>query len=208
MGIADFLPAIEGFLLGAGLIVAIGSQNAFILRQGLRREHVFILTTICFLSDALLIATGVAGMGTLIASNPIFTKIAAVGGSLFLIIYGVLAFKAALKPGALKAAEEHKPYPVMKAVSLVLALTFLNPHVYLDTVVMMGSIAGQYPVNERLLFGLGGVSASAVWFYGLGYGAALLEPLFAKPIAWRVLDGLIGLIMWAIAYGLVRSLIL
>lgn len=207
MTYAYLIASVQGFLLGAGLIIAIGAQNAFILKQGLKREYVFPLASFCFLSDALLIAAGAAGMGTLVASNPTFTQIAAIGGSAFLFWFGLNSFRAAFKGSSLSASKDKTPASLWKALALVAALTWLNPHVYLDTVVMLGSIAGQYETTERLYFTIGAMVASMVWFYGLGYGAAWLAPIFAKPKAWQTLDILIGLVMWLIAYSLLASLL-
>lgn len=194
--------AISGFLLGASLIIAIGAQNAFILRQGLLRQHVFILSLICALSDALLIAAGVAGLGTLISQSPNLIMAVTVGGALFLFTYAAIAFRRALKPEVLQAAEsgETRLWP---AVAACLAFTFLNPHVYLDTVVLLGGLSAAYEGQARLAYGLGAATASFVWFFGLGYGARLLEPVFARPAAWRVLDLLIGVVMTAIGLSLV-----
>lgn len=194
--------ALSGFLLGASLIVAIGAQNAFILRQGLLRQHVFILCLICAASDALLIGAGVAGLGTLISQSPNLIMVVTVGGALFLFSYAIIAFRRALKPEVLQAAKtgEARLWP---AVAACLAFTFLNPHVYLDTVVLLGSLSASYDGQARLAFGLGAASASFVWFFGLGYGARLLEPVFARPAAWRVLDVVIGLVMAAIGLSLV-----
>ena len=200
-----FSAAISGFLLGASLIIAIGAQNAFILRQGLLRQHVFILSLICALSDALLIAAGVAGLGTLISQSPKLITAVTIGGALFLFSYAVIAFRRALKPEVLKAANtgEARLWP---AVAACLAFTFLNPHVYLDTVVLLGSLSAAYEGQARLAFGLGAATASFVWFFGLGYGARLLEPVFARPAAWRILDVVIGLVMAAIGLSLVSRL--
>lgn len=194
--------AISGFLLGASLIIAIGAQNAFILRQGLLRQHVFILSLICALSDALLIAAGVAGLGTLISQSPNLIMAVTVGGALFLFAYAVIAFRRALKPEVLQAAKsgETRLWP---AIAACLAFTFLNPHVYLDTVVLLGGLSAAYEGQARLAYGLGAATASFVWFFGLGYGARLLEPVFARPAAWRVLDLLIGVVMTAIGLSLV-----
>jgi len=201
-------PAWQGFGLGAGLIIAIGAQNAYVLKLGLSRTHVFPVTTFCFLADALLIAAGAAGMGTLVASNPTLTLIAGIGGAAFLFFYGLRAFRLALKPGTLKAGGNGGGQGGLgAALGVAAALTFLNPHVYLDTVVLLGSIAGQYPPNERIVFGTGAAVASAVWFYGLGFGATLLAPVFARPRAWQVLDASIGCVMWGIAFALVRGLV-
>lgn len=193
--------ALSGFLLGASLIIAIGAQNAFILRQGLLRQHVFILCLICAASDALLIGAGVAGLGTLISQSPNLILVVTAGGALFLFTYAAIAFRRAIKPEVLQAAKigETKLWP---AVAACLAFTFLNPHVYLDTVVLLGSLSAAYEGQSRLAFGMGAASASFVWFFGLGYGARLLEPVFARPAAWRVLDLLIGLVMAAIGLSL------
>lgn len=200
-----FSAAIAGFLLGASLIIAIGAQNAFILRQGLLRQHVFILSLICALSDALLIAAGVAGLGTLISQSPKLITAVTIGGALFLFSYAIIAFRRALKPEVLKAANagEARLWP---AIAACLAFTFLNPHVYLDTVVLLGSLSAAYEGQARLAFGLGAATASFVWFFGLGYGARLLEPVFARPASWRVLDFLIGAVMSAIGLSLVSRI--
>jgi L-lysine exporter family protein LysE/ArgO len=199
------LPFLSGFFLGGSLIVAIGAQNAFILRQGLLDRHVFILCLICSLSDAILIAAGVAGLGTLIAQSPGLVRAVTIGGAAFLLAYSALAFRRAWRPDALKAAKSGEA-ELGAAIAACLAFTFLNPHVYLDTVLLVGSVSSTYAGSERLAFGIGAVIASFVWFYGLGYGARLLQPLFARPSAWRVLDCLIGLVMAAIAVSLLLGL--
>jgi L-lysine exporter family protein LysE/ArgO len=199
-------PFISGLLLGTSLIIAIGAQNAFVLRQGLLRRHVFIITTICFLSDAALITAGILGLGTLIQNNPDWLAIVAVIGGLFLLAYGALAFKRALHASSLKPAEDGKG-SLSKVVLITLALTWGNPHVYLDTVVLIGGLSAQYPGAERLSFGLGAILGSALWFFSLGFGARYLAPLFARPIAWRILDLAIAVVMWALAYSLLRSLV-
>lgn len=200
------LPAfISGFFLGLSLIIAIGAQNAFILRQGLLRQHVFVLCLICALSDALLIAAGVAGLGTLIASSPRLITFVTIGGALFLFSYAIMAFRRAMQPHVLQAAATGKGN-LKAAVMACLAFTFLNPHVYLDTVVLLGSLSAQFEGQARFAYGLGACIASFVWFFSLGYGARLLQPVFMKPQAWRVLDVLIGLVMSTIAISLLRSL--
>lgn len=195
---ASLNSALSGFALGGSLIVAIGAQNAYVLRQGLKRQYVFTLATICFVSDALLIALGCAGFGSLVQAYPQAVRIVTWVGAAFLIAYGLRAALAALKPQALDTAGAEAG-SWRKAVLVCLALTWLNPHVYLDTVLLLGGIAGRYPAAERLWFGLGAVTASGVWFYGLGYGAGRLAPLFAKPLTWRLLDAAIALTMWIIA---------
>ncbi len=198
-----FSSLIQGFSLSAGLIIAIGSQNAFVLRQGLRREHVFTICSICFVCDAGLILAGVAGFGTLVASSPTLMQLARWGGASFLFFYGLRAFRSAFKTDVMAVDDSDHPASGLRwAVLTTLALTLLNPHVYLDTVVLLGSIAGQFPVNERPAFAIGAVLASLVWFYGLGYGSRILAPIFRKKIAWQILDILIGCIMLAIALSL------
>lgn len=196
--------AVEGFLLGAGLIVAIGAQNAFVLRQGLVRTHVFPIATFCFLSDALLIAAGVGGLGTLIQQAPALLRAVTFAGAVFLAGYAVLALRRALRPGRLAAAATEVPR-LSTAIATAAALTFLNPHVYLDTVVLLGSLSARHIGAARIAYGVGAAFASGVWFYGLGFGARLLAPLFARPTAWRWLDGMIALVMAAIAFSLLRQ---
>ncbi|MBB3235260.1 LysE/ArgO family amino acid transporter [Phyllobacterium endophyticum] len=196
-----FSAALSGFLLGASLIIAIGAQNAFILRQGLLRQHVFILSLICALSDALLITAGVAGLGTLIARSPTLISVVTLGGAAFLFWYASVAFRRALHPEVLEAASSGNGNLKM-AIGTVLALTFLNPHVYLDTVVLLGGLSARFEGASRAAYGAGAALSSFVWFFGLGYGARLLQPIFAKPAAWRVLDVLIGLVMAGIGLSL------
>ena len=197
--------ALSGFLLGASLIIAIGAQNAFILRQGLLRQHVFILSLICAASDAALIALGVGGLGTLVSKAPVLILVVTVGGVLFLGTYAVIAFRRALHPEAMKAANATGG-SLKAAVAACLAFTFLNPHVYLDTVVLLGSLSARFEGAGRIAYGAGAVLASFVWFFGLGYGARLLEPVFARPAAWRVLDIIIGLVMAGLAISLAVTL--
>jgi L-lysine exporter family protein LysE/ArgO len=197
--------AISGFLLGASLIVAIGAQNAFILRQGLLRQHVFIACLICAFSDAILIAAGVAGLGTLISRSPVLIIVVTIGGALFLFAYAFLAFRRSMHAEALYAAKKGEG-SLKAAIAACLACTFLNPHVYLDTVVLLGSISAGFEGAARMAFGAGAALASFVWFFGLGYGARLLQPVFARPAAWRVLDIMIGVVMAAIGLGLVARL--
>ena len=197
-------PAIEGFLLGGGLIIAIGAQNAFILRQGLLRSHVFVLCLICALSDALLIAVGVAGLGTLIEQNEALLKPVAIAGSLFLFAYAIIAVYRAIKPYGLEVGSQKAP-TLKVAIVTVLAFTFLNPHVYLDTVVLVGSLSARFAGVERLAFGAGAAIASFVWFFSLGYGARWLIPIFASPMAWRVLDAIIAVVMTLLGLSLIKQ---
>ncbi|TCS08242.1 MULTISPECIES: LysE/ArgO family amino acid transporter [unclassified Rhizobium] len=186
--------ALAGFLLGASLIVAIGAQNAFILRQGLLRSHVFILCLICALSDAVLIAAGVGGLGTLVSQSPMLISVVTIGGAIFLGSYAVMASRRALRPAAMQAGAP-QALGLKAAVATCLAFTFLNPHVYLDTVVLLGSLSAAYHGADRLAYGVGAATASFVWFFALGYGARLLQPVFARPAAWRVLDVIISIVM-------------
>ncbi len=190
----------QGFGLSVSLIVAIGAQNAYLLKQGLKREHVFTLATICFVSDATLIALGCGGFGTLVQAYPQLIVAVTWIGALFLIGYGLRNAWAALHPKPLDTGDAPAVSGGYRRAALsMLALTWLNPHVYLDTVLLLGGIAGRYAGTDRLAFALGAMGASGIWFYGLGYGARLLAPLFRKPITWRVLDALIALTMWTIA---------
>ena len=195
-----------GFAIGASLIIAIGAQNAFVLRQGLRREHVLAVVTVCVLCDWALIAAGALGFGSLVRAFPLVTALAAWGGALFLFVYGMLSFRSALHPEVLSAEEDEASARLTTtgaAVTATFAVSLLNPHVYLDTVVLLGSVAAQYAGASRAWFTAGAWIASLVWFSALGFGARLLAPVFAKPIAWRVLDATIGVIMLWIAIGLV-----
>ncbi|WP_237151471.1 LysE/ArgO family amino acid transporter [Oryzibacter oryziterrae] len=193
--------SLEGFFLGASLIIAIGAQNAFVLRQGLVGRHVGPIVAICALSDAALISAGAAGMGSLVnALSWLFVGLAFAGAA-FLAWYGLSAARRALHPASLEAAKGEE-LTLKAAVLLVLALTWGNPHVYLDTVVLLGGISGRYPVETRVFFAGGAMLASCVWFAALGYGARLLQPVFRKPAAWRVLDAIIALVMLSLALKL------
>ena len=198
MSSAVWPAAFAGFLLGASLIIAIGAQNAFVLRQGLLRRHVFPICLLCSAADALLIAAGVAGLGAIVSSNPTLLTVVTVGGALFLFAYGFIAFRRAWQ-GSSMNVDEKGGGTLAAALTTVLALTFLNPHVYLDTVVLLGSLSARYEGEARLAYALGAMTASFAWFFALGYGARLLVPLFARPAAWRVLDFLIGLVMALLA---------
>lgn len=202
-----FLAALlQGFGLGAGLIIAIGAQNAFVLRQGLKKQQLFLTAAICTLCDALLISLGTAGVGTLIASTPVLTTIATWGGTLFLLYYGFRSFRSALHPGTLDTGPEQTDRPNTRTtILMVLALSLLNPHAILDTVVLVGSVGAHYPGQTRIFFALGAVFASFTWFFSLSYGAGWLAPLFRRPLAWRMLDVLVGCVMWMIAISLLLS---
>ena len=192
---------LAGLGLGLSLIVAIGAQNAFVLRQGLRREHVLPVVIVCAVSDAALILAGVAGAGWVFERLPWFAEIMRWAGAAFLIGYAIIAARRAIKPKALIAAGDAPPSSLRTTVLTVLALTWLNPHVYLDTLVLLGSIAGGHG-DTRGWFAAGAMGASVLWFTALGFGARLLAPLVARPIAWRILDGIIAVIMVVIALQL------
>jgi L-lysine exporter family protein LysE/ArgO len=188
-------PAVLGFGTGLALIVAIGSQNAFVLRQGIQGEHVAAVVLVCSLSDALLISAGIAGIGALIEASPVVVNVARYAGAVFLVSYGALAARRAIRPGALTASGKQKAISAGAALSTVLALTWLNPHVYLDTVLLLGSVANQQTQDLRWWFGAGAIAASIAWFSALGFGARILRPFFARPSSWRLLDGLIAAVM-------------
>lgn len=200
---------LQMMLLGFGasltLIVAIGAQNAYLLRLGVEGRGRILATVvlICALSDAILIAAGVAGIGAVIEAAPVAVDLVRVFGAIFLISYGVLAARRSISPQAM-TVEETPADASMKAIVLTtLALTWLNPHVYLDTVMLLGSIANQQGDTDRWWWAAGAIVASFTWFFLLGYGARLLKPLFARPAAWRVLDGLIAAIMTGLGVGLI-----
>ena len=195
---------IAGFLSGTALIIAIGAQNSFVLRQGIRREHVLPIVLVCAGADALLIVAGIAGLGALIASVPVVLDVARYGGAVFLLTYGLTAALRVFKPHELTIDSEVGT-ALGAAIATCLAFTFLNPHVYLDTVILLGSLATQCGERGRWVFGSGAAAASFVWFFALGYGARLLGPLFAKPLAWRVLDALIALTMWGLGISLLTG---
>lgn len=191
-----------GFSLGFSLILAIGAQNAFVLKQGLKGEHVFLVCLICAASDAILILIGVSGFHVLVASFPSLVTIARFGGAAFLLVYGLLSFYNAIRLDHGLLPSEIRSSNAWQSALTCLAFTWLNPHVYLDTVVLLGSVSTQFGADITWFAG-GAVLASFVFFFGLGYGARLLRPVFATARAWRVLDFLIGCIMWGIALRLV-----
>ncbi|MBZ8138486.1 amino acid transporter [Rubrivivax gelatinosus] len=192
---------ITGFSLGLALIVAIGAQNAFVLRQGLRREHVGAIVLFCAVSDALLMSAGVGGLGRLIGAAPALAAALTWGGAAFLMVYGLKALWRARRPGALDAAAD-RGLTRRQALAQAAAFTLLNPHVYLDTVVLVGAVGAQQAAAARPVFVWGAASASLLWFGALGYGARLLAPLFARPRAWQVLDLLVGATMLLLAAAL------
>jgi L-lysine exporter family protein LysE/ArgO len=193
-------PLVLGFIASFTLIAAIGAQNAFVLRQGIRREHVLPVVALCTVSDIALISAGIAGVGALISAHPSALNIAKFGGALFLVGYGLLAARRAWRPSSLNPSQK-APARLIEVLVTCAALTFLNPHVYLDTVVLLGALANEHR-DERWLFGVGAVTASAVWFFGLGLGARRLAGLFASPLTWRILDGLIAVMMLGLGVSL------
>lgn len=192
--------ALAGFLVSLSLILAIGAQNAFVLRQGLRGKHVLAVCLFCGLSDAILIAAGVAGFGALARAVPWLETAMRYGGAAFLIWYGWRNARSAWRGGAALVTGGPAETSLPRTLLLLAAITWLNPHVYLDTLVLIGSISAQY--ENRMAFGAGAVAASLAFFFALGYGARLLSPVFRRPRAWQALDAGIALIMWAIALRL------
>ena len=199
------LSFLQGVGIGGGLIIAIGAQNAFVLSQGVRRNFPIQTAIVCSLCDGLLILIGVSGVGALVATNPLLAQWATWLGALFLVWYGGRSFRSAIQGGSLETTVEAIPSR-RKLLLATLALTFLNPHVYLDTIVLVGGFSGQLTQSERYLFGAGAMTASIIWFFSLSLGAGFLAPLFRKPIAWRFLDGFVCLTMWGIALSLLWPL--
>ena len=197
----EFHAGLAGFGVAIGLIAAIGAQNAFVLRQGLRREHVAWVVFVCAASDAVLIAAGVAGFGHISATWPWFGTAMLWLGVAFLTVYGALRFRAALRGGEALRPAESTPARLSSVLATCLLLTWANPHVYLDTVVLIGAVSAQY-APYGLAFGVGAVLASITFFSALGFGARLLAPVMARPRAWVVLEFAVGVVMWAIAASL------
>ena len=198
--------ALEGFAISLGLIVAIGAQNAFVLRQGLIRSHIFVVCCICSISDATLIAAGVLGVGAWLATyeqGAFWISMAAIA---FLVVYGILRVKSALEPQAMSISESGEQN-LSTVVFTTLAFTWLNPHVYLDTLVLLGSASSRYDGPEREFFGIGAALASFIFFFSLGYGARLLSPLMENPKAWRYIDGGIAIVMFTIAFTIALPLL-
>jgi len=201
----SWLPAgLEGFALGLGLIVAIGAQNAFILRQGLIGRYVLPLVLFAATADAVLILAGVLGLGRLIAGSDLFVGLFALAGASFLAVYAVLALRRALRPESLTAADRGAG-SLKAALATLAAVTLLNPHVYIDTLLLFGSVSTRYEGTANASFAIGGMLASLAWFSALGFGARFLAPLFRRPAAWRVLDLLIAAIMALIAWQLAEE---
>lgn len=195
---------VSGFLTGLSLIVAIGAQNAFVLRQGIRGEHVGAVVAVCALSDALLIAAGVGGFGRLLLLVPWIAEAMRWAGAAFLIFYGALRFRAAWRGSEALLPASAERVPLAQVLATCFIITWANPHVYLDTVVLLGSISAQYAPHATL-FGVGAALGSVAFFSTLGFGAGFLAPVFAKPRAWVVLESVIGLTMWSIALTLILT---
>jgi len=193
----------KGLSVGAGLIIAIGAQNAFVLKNGITRKHVFTMAIICSLIDAIMIYIGVSGLGHFIAESTVLLNIAKYGGALFLFYYGTKSFYSAVYIAhSIANADINDSNNLKKTIITLLTLSLLNPHLYLDTLVLLGSIGAQIAENQRIYFTIGAVCASFLWFFSLAYGARYLSPLFKKPVSWKILDAIIGIIMWAIAGSL------
>jgi len=194
---------ISGFLLGLSLIIAIGSQNAFVLKQGLKREHIFFVCLFCAVSDAFLISAGVGGFGAVTARYPHVIDIAKISGVIFLLGYGLQSLYASVHVSHALTIEGQVVTSLKKALLLCFGFTWLNPHVYLDTLVLVGMVSTG--ASSKLTFAAGAISASFFFFFALGYGARLLRPLFEKPKAWNILDALVGLLMLYLAWHLYQS---
>lgn len=196
---------LRGALISASLIIAIGAQNLFVLKQGLLKNHIFCVSAICFICDFALMSVGIFGVGTFIGSNPLITNILAILGTVFLVWYGFCAFKNAIKGTSSMQIESQVPNNnnLLKVVLATLAITLFNPHVYLDTVVIVGGIAGTLTSEQKLAFLIGAVCVSFIWFFSIGYGARLLTPLFRQKRMWVILDCIVGTVMFYIAYRLI-----
>ena len=195
-------PFIQGFGTGGGLIVAIGAQNAFVLSQGVRKNHHFIVALICIVCDAVFISVGVAGFGRAVSTNPTLSQLAAWGGAGFLFFYGLRSLRSALRGGSMDISDRSMR-TLRAAIFTTFAVTLLNPHFYLDTVILLGSVSSQFHGESRLYFLVGAVSASTLWFISLSLGGQMLAPLFKKQISWRILDSMVCATMWALAVSLI-----
>ncbi len=198
---------IKGFVVTISLIMAIGAQNAYVLKLGLLKQYVLLAILMCIFFDFLLIAAGIFGLGYFIQGNQILINSIAVFGIVFLIIYAMLSFKSAFKNESLQIDGNAKTNPLKEVITLILVFTFLNPHTYLDTVLLIGGIGANVQNEFKIYFLLGAVSASAMWFFSLGFGARFLIPVFKKPITWKILDISIGIFMLFIAYSLIDLIV-
>ncbi|RAX58589.1 hypothetical protein CCZ01_02045 [Helicobacter monodelphidis] len=194
-----------GLSLSLGLFSSIGAQNMFVLKHGLMNQYIVWVCLVCVLMDFMFLFLGIMGAGSLFAKSPLFSQILAVAGIIFLLGYGILAFKNAYlgKSAMVVSLEQQKP-PLKKILTQTILVTCLNPHVYLDTIVLLGGIGSVLEVNERLLFMVGCMLASCIWFSILGFGSKALRPFFENPTSWRVLDCVVGIVMFVIAFGLLQ----
>ena len=197
---------LKGLALGASLIIAIGAQNAFVLSQGVRRKYNIIIPLICSVSDAILLSVGILGVGQILASNQLVSDIASIGGALFLGWYGLRSLLSFFKTTKMEDSDQG-PQSLKAAVLFTLAVTLLNPHVYIDTIILMGGISSQFVGNGKYAFGAGAITASFLWFFSLSLGGKLLSPLFQNPLEWKIMDLIITLIMWSIAFSLIKRFI-
>ena len=195
-------PFVSGFATTAGLIIAIGAQNAFVLKQGIIRNHVLPIISICIVIDIVLVILGVQGFGAILRSNHLILEVARFCGVIFLAFYGSKCFLFAFKSESLKIPHNARAICLKEAIVTTLAVSLLNPHVYLDTCLLIGTIGAHFPRQSHASFIVGSSLASFVWFVLIGYGARVLEPIFKNPIAWKVLDYIIGTMMWCMAIWL------
>jgi len=196
-------PLVKGFGMGASLIMAIGAQNAFVLKQGLKRHHLFLTAITCFICDSILIVLGVTGLGMIIDDFPVLVNALRWGGALFLVAYGIRSFISVFNPHALVAELDGPKKNRVATLAALLAFTLLNPHTYIDTFLILGNVGAQHPIDEQMHFMIGALGASFAWFFGLTYGASALSPVFRNPRAWQILDAVMGFVMLSIAYSLV-----
>lgn len=200
------IPIIKGCGIGLSLAIAIGPQNAFVIKQGILKNYIFISVLICILADTLMIILGVSQIGCYVANSKTLMAFARWGGAAFLGYYGFKSFRAVFKDSSLKINDNTYAPSLKETIVTLLAVSFLNPYMYLDTIVILGGLGSQFSAADRPFFMVGAIISSIIWFGALGYGAQLLRPLFQKPIAWKILDGIIGTIMWAIALTLLIKL--
>ena len=201
----EFAPFARGFGLGFSLIAAIGAQNAYVLTRGILHNHHWVVASVCSVLDALLITAGILGMGSLIQAFPHLVPLVTGFGALFLFIYGYLAFRRMFQAEVLGPASKRVTRSV--AIATILALSLLNPHVYLDTVILIGSISVREHAADRAVFGAGAVLASLTWFFCLALGGQWMQRWFQSPAAWRVLDAIVGVVMWALTYSLIKDIV-
>ena len=198
---------LKGFIVTFSLIVAIGAQNAYVLKLGLLKQYVLLAVFLCILFDTILITAGVYGLGFFVQGNQLLINIIAIIGIVFLTFYSFLSFKSAFKNESLEIDGKTKTNPLKQVIGMLLVFTFLNPHTYLDTVLLIGGIGANVQNEFKIYFLLGAVSASAIWFFSLGFGARFLIPVFKKPITWKILDISIGIFMLFIAYSLIDLIV-